>query len=117
MKHTTTNGGVGSGDGRDESDLRDRRSVLKILGVKDSVTFVPRFSVHRACGAASWGFVRRGGWPASNQWGGAPRARASDGAAPPTPRAVWSLERRNRWRSSVGAGPEAHWTVGGPAKV
>src|SRR5712691_8662827 len=108
MMHTTRNGGVGSGDGRDESNVRDRRTASKMLGVKDGVTFLPWFRVHRACGAASCGFVRRGGWPASNQWGGAPRTRVADAAAPPTPRAVWPLERRNRWRSSVGAGPESH---------
>ncbi len=53
MKHTTTNGGVGSGDDRGQSDLRDCRSVSKILRVKDGLNFLPRVSVRRACGAAS----------------------------------------------------------------
>src|SRR5882672_7504759 len=107
MMHTTTNGRVDSGDGRDESGLRGRRSVFTLLRVKGGLNFLPRFSVHRACGAASCGFVRRGGWPALNQWGGAPRTRIADGAAPPTLRVDWSVELRNRWRSNVGGSPES----------
>src|SRR6266508_3724522 len=74
MKHTTTDGGVGSGDGRGASALRDRRSVSKILRVKDGLNILPRVSVHRACGAASRGVVRRGGWPAPHRWRHALRA-------------------------------------------
>ena len=83
MKPTTTDGGLGSGDGRDESELRGSRSVSKILWVRSCVGIEPRARVHRACGAASCGFVQRGGWPAHidgevlfERWGG-------DGAAPP----------------------------------
>ena len=74
MKHTTTDGGVGSGDERGQSDLRDCRSIVTILRVKDGLTFLPRVSVRRACGAASRGVVRRGGWPAPHRWRHAPRA-------------------------------------------
>src|SRR5881296_971764 len=64
MKPTTTDGGVGFGDGRDQSELRGSRSIWKIVGVTDSVDIMPGVGVHRACGAASGGVVQRGGWPA-----------------------------------------------------
>ncbi len=64
MKHTTTDSGVGSGDGRDESELRGCRSVLKISGGEGRVGIQSLATVHRACGAASRGVVQRGGWPA-----------------------------------------------------
>src|SRR5689334_4548180 len=86
MKHTTTDGGVGSGDGRGESDLRGCRSVLKILRVKDGLNILPRVSVLRACEAASRGVVRRGGWPAPHRWSCALRTRVAEVSAPPTPR-------------------------------
>ena len=96
MKHTTTDGGVGSGDDRGESALRDRRSVSKIHRVKEGLNFLARVSVHRACGAASRGVVRRGGWPASHRWRRALRTRVACGSAPPTPR------RRGRVGADLG---------------
>ena len=70
MKVTTTDGGVGSGGGNDQSELRSNRSVWKISRVTDGVGIMRRFSIHRACGAASGGVVRRGGWPALSINGG-----------------------------------------------
>src|SRR6266496_1075317 len=70
MKVTTTDGGVGSGGGSDQSELRSNRSVWKISGVTDGAGIMQRFSIHRVCGAASGGVVRRGGWPALSINGG-----------------------------------------------
>ena len=95
MKHTTTDDGVGSGVGRGESALRGRRSGSKIHRVNDGLNFLPRVSVHRACGAASRGVVRLGGWPA-HRWRRALRTRVACGSAPPTPR------RRGRVGADLG---------------
>src|SRR5438046_3252757 len=105
MKHTTTDGGVGSGDERGQSDLRDCRWVVTILRVKDGLTFLPRVSVHRACGAASRGVVRRGGWPAPHRWRRALRTRVACGSAPPTPR------RRGRVDADLGGVRALVWVM------
>ena len=79
MKPTTTDGGVGSGYGREQSALRGSRSVSKILGVTDGVAVLPRVSVHRGCGAASGGVVQRVGWPALSINGRSARLKGKGG--------------------------------------
>src|SRR5690242_10341329 len=86
MKHTTTDGGVGPGDGRGQPRVRGCRSVLIILKVKDGLNILPRVSVRRAREAASRGVVRRGGWPAPHRWQQAFSDGGAGGSAPPTPR-------------------------------
>ena len=96
MKHTTADGGVGSGDGRGESALRGRRSVSKILRVKDGLNILPRGQrssglrggVERRC---STGWLAR---PASMAT--CPSGRGAEGSAPPTPR------RRGRVGADLG---------------
>ena len=67
MKHTTTDGGVGSGDGRDQPEVRGRRS-LKSVWVKDAFNLSARPFSRWDCGAASRAVVELGGWPAPHPW-------------------------------------------------
>jgi|SRR5713101_4623037 len=104
MKVTTTDGGVDSGGGGDQSGLRSNRSVWKMYGVTDSVGILPRVSVHRACGAASGGVVQRGGWPALSVNGGSAHLKRKGGRT-----VAASGDSRLTW---VALGPAALGGVG-----
>jgi hypothetical protein len=104
MKHTTTDGGVGSGGGSDQSELRSNRSVWKISGVTYSVGVMRRVSVHRACGAASGCVVQRGGWPALSVNGGSAHLKRKGGRT-----VAASRDSRLTW---VARGPAALGGVG-----